>query len=107
MGSGGAEEFEQYEVESMQRLERGQLPLQAHRRLIQLVGRPGFSTSGLSPADTALAREAGMRQLSHVLGSCVLHAPWRSERAALSLRAGAVRDIPAVASAWSEARGRA
>lgn len=79
------EERKQQQVEaeaqrqaSLQSLERGGLPLQAQRRMAESRERgPSFFTSDLSVDEFALARQAGLRPISQVMGSSIYHVGWQ------------------------------
>lgn len=62
----------------LEALAQGGIPLQAQRRLDDLRQREGkFFTSDLSVNEFLLAREAGLRPLSQVMGSSVYHVGWQ------------------------------
>ncbi len=73
-------EVQQAEQEaSLQALARGGIPLQAQRRLDDLREREDvFFTSDLSVNEFLLAREAGLRPLSQVMGSSIYHVGWQT-----------------------------
>jgi uncharacterized protein YbjQ (UPF0145 family) len=63
---------------SLEELAQGGIPLHAQRRLDDLRQREGkFFTSDLSVNEFLLAREAGLRPLSQVMGSSVYHVGWQ------------------------------
>lgn len=63
---------------SLQALAQGGIPLQAQRRLDDLRQREAtFFTSDLSVNEFLLAREAGLRPLSQVMGSSIYHVGWQ------------------------------
>lgn len=64
---------------SLESLSRGGIPLHAQRRLEDLRTREDrFFTSDLSVNEFLLAREAGLRPLSQVMGSSVYHVGWQA-----------------------------
>src|SRR5579864_8621071 len=65
------EEAEREQEESLQRVQRGDIPIAAERRLRELAGRGGSFTSDLSVADFALCHQSGLRPLSQVMGSSI------------------------------------
>lgn len=65
---------ESEQAETVAALQRGGIPVQAHRRLDALRQREGaFFTSALSVNEFALVREGGLQALSHVAGSSVVY----------------------------------
>ena len=63
---------------SLAELQRGGIPVQAQRRLEELSARSdGFFTSDLSVNEFLLARKAGLRPLTQVMGSSIYHVGWR------------------------------
>lgn len=63
---------------SLAELAQGGIPLHAQRRLDDLRQREGkFFTSDLSVNEFLLARQAGLRPLSQVMGSSVYHVGWQ------------------------------
>jgi uncharacterized protein YbjQ (UPF0145 family) len=64
---------------SQQALERGSIPLQAQRRLQDLKQQENhLFTSDLTVDEFVLAKEAGFRPLSQVMGSSVYHVGWQA-----------------------------
>jgi uncharacterized protein YbjQ (UPF0145 family) len=65
-------------AESLASIEQGGLPLPAQQRLRQLQeGGSRFFTSDLSTNEFLLARQAGFRPLTQVMGSCFYHVGWQ------------------------------
>src|SRR5579859_6982916 len=63
---------------SIDALQRGGIPLQAQRRLDELHSRESpFFTSDLSVNEFLLAKHAGYRPLTQVMGSSVYHVGWQ------------------------------
>ena len=62
---------------SLAALERGELPLRAQQRLVQLGGAGGLFTSDLSVNEFALGRSIGLRPLAQVMGSSIYHVGWQ------------------------------
>lgn len=59
-------------------LRAGSIPVPAQRRLDKLRQHGGLFTSDLSVNEFLLAREAGIRPISQVMGSSVYHVGWQS-----------------------------
>jgi uncharacterized protein YbjQ (UPF0145 family) len=59
---------------SLKRVRAGGIPLRAEQRLAEEAGEHGrLFTSDLSVSEYLLAREAGCRPISQVMGSCIFH----------------------------------
>ncbi len=101
-------ESERVEEESIARLERGGIPVQAERRLRELGERGGAFTSDLSVADFALCQRLGLRPLAQVMGSSIYQigyqaAPWGS----YGMGGGLLFEMQTLSEAWNEVRSRA
>jgi uncharacterized protein YbjQ (UPF0145 family) len=69
---------QQEQSASLASLERGGIPIQAQRRLDEYRRQGGnFFTSDLSVNEFILARRAGVRPLTQVMGSSVYHVGWQ------------------------------
>lgn len=107
MADNGDDELERISSESIARLERGQLPVEAEQRLQALRGRTDFFTSDLTVNEVALGVDHGLRPISQVMGSCVYHvgmqlyANWGTQGNSY------IRSVPVLAGAWNEARNTA
>lgn len=74
----GADEAGRRAAESLAAIERGGLPLAAQERLGKLgAGGSGFFTSDLTTNEFLLARQAGFRPLTQVMGSCFYQVGWQ------------------------------
>jgi uncharacterized protein YbjQ (UPF0145 family) len=94
--------------ESLQRIERGELPLNAERRLQRMAREEGPFTSELSVAEFALAHQLGLRPLAQVMGSCIYQIGW--QYAAETAYRGSEtysQELRVISDAWNEARSRA
>jgi uncharacterized protein YbjQ (UPF0145 family) len=94
--------------EDVARVEAGSIPLAAERRLRELAaGSTGF-TSGLSVADFALCREAGVRPVAQVMGSSVYQVGWQSYPWTSGWQPdGLGFELETISEAWNRARARA
>lgn len=76
--AGSDDEAAQLAAESLASIEQGGLPLPAQERLRELrEGGRRFFTSDLSTNEFLLARQAGFRPLTQVMGSCFYHVGWQ------------------------------
>jgi uncharacterized protein YbjQ (UPF0145 family) len=100
-------DLERARAESLARLERGELPLEAERRLQALRDRPDFFTSDLSVDEIALAGDLGVRPVSQVMGSCVYHVGQPLNFYWGQPGDGYIQTVPVLEQAWNEARGTA
>ncbi len=94
---------------SLERIEKGELPLAAERRLKGLRdgGGRGF-TSDLSVAEFALGHELGLELLSQVMGSCVYQVGWQyGYGGGYSWDGSMFEELAVLTEAWNEARSRA
>lgn len=96
------------QAESLERLESGQLPLGAERRLDRLREEGGLFTSDLSIPEFSLARQSGLQPLTQVMGSCVYQVGWQYASEAINSWGRVVfQEMEAITEAWNEARRRA
>jgi uncharacterized protein YbjQ (UPF0145 family) len=108
---GGTDEREQ--TESLARIEAGDIPLQAKRRLGGLRESGGSYTSDLSTADFALCRQVGLRPLAQVMGSSIYQVGyqqsvgWMGLGRRVEFAGGLVTELDTLTDAWNEARTRA
>ena len=74
----GSEQAEAERAESLASLERGGLPLRALRRIDHETMRPdrGF-TSNFSVNELLVARHAGVKPISQVMGSSIYYVSWQ------------------------------
>jgi uncharacterized protein YbjQ (UPF0145 family) len=92
---------------SLASLEAGGLPLAAQERLEALRrGGSRFFTSDLSTSEFLLARQAGFRPLTQVMGSSVYHVGWQWMPFASSWQfpQGGAAELDVQTEAWNEAR---
>lgn len=98
---------------SARALEQGGLPLAAQERLRQLKERGGgLFTSDLSTNEFLLAREAGFRPLTQVMGSCFYHVGWQWMPSSgvwggvgmTAFGQGQTWELETASEAWNEAR---
>jgi len=95
-------------AEDVARVEAGSIPLAAERRLQELAaGSTGF-TSGLSVADFALCREAGVRPVAQVMGSSVYQVGWQNYPWNTGWQPGGLGfELETISEAWNRARALA
>ena len=98
---------------SFARIEAGDIPLSAERRLSELRESGGSYTSDLSIADLALCRQVGLRPLSQVMGSSIYQVGYQQSGPGMGygwgaqLGGGLVTELSTISEAWNEARDRA
>lgn len=104
---GGEEDAEadRLREEDIARVEQGSIPLAAEQRMRELAtGAMGF-TSGLSVADFALCREAGVRPVGQVMGSSVYKVGWANYPWGSGWQSNAMTvEMETLTNAWNEAR---
>jgi len=94
--------------EDVARVESGSIPLAAEQRMQSLAaGATGF-TSGLSVADFALCREAGVRPVAQVMGSSVYKVGWQGYPWTQGWQPmGLATELETLTNAWNRARALA
>ena len=94
--------------EDVARVESGSIPLAAEQRMRSLAaGTTGF-TSGLSVADFALCREAGVRPVAQVMGSSVYKVGWQGYPWTRGWQPmGLATELETLTNAWNRARALA
>ena len=93
---------------SLARIEKGELPLAAERRLKGLRdGGGGGFTSDLSVAEFALGHELGLEVLSQVMGSCIYQVGWQYMAGGYGWDGSIFGELGVVTEAWNDARSRA
>lgn len=98
---------EREQEESLERIERGQLPLNAERRLERMAREEGAFTSELSVAEFALAHQLKLRPLAQVMGSCIYQVGWQYGGEALYRGPETYsQELSVISDAWNEARSR-
>jgi uncharacterized protein YbjQ (UPF0145 family) len=101
-------EAERRREEDVERVEQGSIPLAAEQRLRELASGAMSFTSGLSVADFALCRQAGVRPVAQVMGSSIYKVGWQSYPWSNSWQANATTvELEALTNAWNDARSRA
>jgi uncharacterized protein YbjQ (UPF0145 family) len=91
--------------ESLQRIERGELPLNAERRLQRMAREEGPFTSELSVAEFALAHQLGLRPLAQVMGSCIYQTGWQyASEAAYRGPETYSQELRVISDAWNASR---
>jgi len=107
-GDGRDDEAERRRAEDVARVEGGSIPFAAERRMRELAdGATGF-TSGLSVADFALCREAGVRPVAQVMGSSVHQVGWQGYPWNSGWQSrGEAFELEGLSEAWNRARARA
>jgi uncharacterized protein YbjQ (UPF0145 family) len=94
--------------EDVARVEGGSIPLAAERRMRELAAGTTSFTSGLSVADFALCRQAGVRPVAQVMGSSVYNVGWTRYPWSPSWQGEATFvELEALTDAWNDARSRA
>jgi len=112
--SSSDDEAAQVAAESLASIEQGGLPLPAQARLRELrEGGSRFFTSDLSTNEFLLARQAGFRPLTQVMGSCFYHVGWQylptniinfGGAGWISFGKGETWELETPTEAWNEAR---
>ncbi|MDE3070563.1 MAG: heavy metal-binding domain-containing protein [Acidobacteriota bacterium] len=98
---------------STARLDGGDIPLAAERRLAAMRSEGGAYTSDLSASDFALCHQLGMRPLAQVMGSSVYQVGYQAAYPGLMgsrgpvFAGGLIRELDTLTDAWNEARDRA
>ncbi len=100
---------EREQAESLARIEAGELPLAAERRMKGLQDAVGQAfTSDLSVAEFALGHELGLQPLSQVMGSCIYQVGWQyAYGGGYSWDGSMFEELTVLTQAWTEARSRA
>jgi uncharacterized protein YbjQ (UPF0145 family) len=102
-----AEQISEAEMqESLERVERGGIPLGAERRLRELGEHGGAFTSDLSVADFALCHQLGLAPLSQVMGSSIYQVGWQNTPWPITA-GGFMFELSPISDAWNEVRRRA
>jgi uncharacterized protein YbjQ (UPF0145 family) len=94
--------------ESLERVERGGIPIAAERRLRELGeadGGAGAFTSDLSVGSFALCHELGFKPLAQVMGSSIYQVGYSTTYP--MYQSGGMYELQALSQAWNEVRDRA
>jgi uncharacterized protein YbjQ (UPF0145 family) len=101
-------------ADSLARIEAGDIPPEAERRLAGLRESDGSFTSDLSTADFALCHQLGLRPLAQVMGSSIYQVGYQQSVGWMGPGAGAafpggglVTELDTLTDGWNEARERA
>jgi len=94
------------EQESLARIERGGIPLDAERRLRELGEGRGSFTSDLSVADFALCHRLGLQPLAQVMGSSIYQVGYQSTPWPTAY-GGLMFELKTLSDAWNDVRSRA
>jgi uncharacterized protein YbjQ (UPF0145 family) len=95
------------QAESLARVERGDIPLGAERRLRELGENGGAFTSDLSVGDFALCHQLGLQPVSQVMGSSIYQVGYQNTPWPASMGGGYMFEMQALSQAWNEVRERA
>ncbi len=100
---------EREQAASLARIEAGELPLAAERRLQGLRDATGQGfTSDLSVAEFALGHELDLQPLSQVMGSCIYQVGWQyGYGGSYNWDGSMFEELAVLTEAWNEARERA
>lgn len=111
MDSGEPRESAQQEREdelSLARIEAGDIPLTAERRLQELREHGGSFTSDLSVSGFSLCHELGLKPLSQVMGSSIYQVGYQAATWPMMTMGGSVlTELTTMSQAWNEVRSRA
>ena len=110
MDSGEPRESAQQEREdelSLARIEAGDIPLSAERRLQELREHGGSFTSDLSVSGFALCSQLGLRPLSQVMGSSIYQVGYQGATWPIMMGGNFLSELTTLSEAWNEARRRA
>ncbi|MGA2321937.1 MAG: heavy metal-binding domain-containing protein [Solirubrobacteraceae bacterium] len=98
---------EREQLQSLERIESGGIPLAAERRLRGLGERGGSFTSDLSVSDFALCDQLGLRPLSQVMGSSIYQVGFQSMPWPSRASGGFMFELQTLSEAWNDVRTRA
>jgi uncharacterized protein YbjQ (UPF0145 family) len=94
------------QLQSLQRIEAGGIPIAAERRLRELGEHGGAYTSDLSVGDFALCHQLGLRPLAQVMGSSIYQVGYQNTPWPLGA-GGFMFEVNVISDAWNEVRRRA
>jgi uncharacterized protein YbjQ (UPF0145 family) len=100
------EAVDREQLESLQRVERGGIPVKAERRLRELSEGAGAFTSDLSVGSFALCHELGLTPLAQVMGSSIYQVGYTATMPT-TYGGGFMYELDALSHAWNEVRDRA
>ena len=110
MDSGEPRESAQQEREdelSLARIEAGDIPLSAERRLQELRDHGGSFTSDLSVSGFALCYQLGLKPLSQVMGRSIYQVGYQGATWPTMMGGNLLSELTTLSEAWNEARRRA
>ena len=110
MDSGEPPESAQQEREdelSLARIEAGDIPLSAERRLQELREHGGSFTSDLSVNGFALCAKLGLKPLSQVMGSSIYQVGYQGAAWPTMMGGSFLSELTTLSEAWNEVRRRA
>jgi uncharacterized protein YbjQ (UPF0145 family) len=93
--------------ESLERVERGGIPLSSERRLRASGAGGGAFTSDLSVGDFALCAQLGLAPLAQVMGSSIYQVGYQSTPWPSTLGGSFMFEMETLSRAWNEVRQRA
>ncbi|HXW58576.1 MAG TPA: heavy metal-binding domain-containing protein [Solirubrobacteraceae bacterium] len=92
---------------SLARIEAGDIPLSAERRLQELHERGGSFTSDLSVSGFALCDRLGLKPLSQVMGSAIYQVGYQGATWPTMIGGSFLSELGVLTEAWNEVRRRA
>ncbi len=92
---------------SLERIEAGDIPLSAQRRLKELGEHGGSFTSDLSVSGFALCHKLGLTPLSQVMGSSIYQVGYQGSTWPAMMGGGFLSELSTLSDAWNEVRRRA
>ncbi len=92
---------------SLARIEAGDIPLSAERRLKELRERGGCFTSDLSVSGFALCHKLGLEPLSQVMGSSIYQVGYQGSTWPMMMGGSVLTELTTLSDAWNEVRRRA
>lgn len=92
---------------SLARIEAGDIPLSAERRLRELREHGGSFTSDLSVSGFSLCHELGLKPLSQVMGSSIYQVGYQAATWPMMMGGSILTEMTTVSQAWNEVRRRA
>ncbi len=95
------------QAKSLERVERGGIPLGAERRLRELGEEGGAFSSDLSVADFALCHRLGLAPVSQVMGSSIYQVGYQTTPWPAGMGGSFMFEMEALSEAWNEVRNRA
>ncbi len=95
------------QAESLERVERGGIPIGAERRLKEIGEQGGAFTSDLSVADFALCHRLGLRPVAQVMGSSIYQVGYQYSPWPTGMGGSYMFEMEALSEAWNDVRQRA